>query len=117
VFDNRKTWFLDFDGTLVAQKSYHGDVDEILPTTIDFFNTIIKNDDFVIITTGREEANHKKRIEGFMKKFNLRYDLIICNLPTGPRIVINDTKPDGSITAYSYSIQRDKGINLEEINI
>ncbi len=111
--DTRKTWFLDFDGTIVYQKSYLKDEDYILPTTIDFFTNAVKENDFVIITTGREEY-HKERIEKFMKYFGLKCDLIICGLPTGVRILVNDMKPDGSITALSHNLVRDKGIDFEK---
>lgn len=109
--DTRKTWFLDFDGTIVYQKSYLKDEDYILPSTIDFFTNVVKENDFVIITTGREE-HHKERIKKFMKGFGLKCDLIICGLPTGLRILVNDMKPDGTKTAKSYNLERDAGINL-----
>jgi len=113
MIDKRKTWFLDFDGTIVYQKSYLKDEDYILPTTLDFFNDNIKENDFVVITTGREEY-HKERIKKFMKSFGLKCDIIICGLPTGVRIIINDTKPDGTKTAFSHNVTRDEGIlNLE----
>lgn len=113
--DSRKTWFLDFDGTIVLQKSHLSDTDQILPSTIDFFKTFVKEDDMVIITTARDENEHKDRILSFMKKHSLKCDLVICNLNTGPRILINDTKPDGSRTAYSVNVKRDEGISRENI--
>lgn len=112
--DKRKTWFLDFDGTIVYQKSYLKEDDHILPKTLDFFNNSIKEDDFVIITTGREE-HHKDRIEKFMKSFGLKCDLVICGIPTGSRIIINDKKPDGTKTAFSHNVVRDEGINFEDV--
>jgi len=107
--DNRRTWFLDFDGTIVYQKSYLSDEDHILPSTIEFFSSVVKKDDFVIITTGREEE-HRDRIKEFMSSYGLKCDHIICGLPTGLRIVINDQKPDGTKTAHSLNVVRDEGI-------
>jgi len=114
--DNRRTWFLDFDGTIVYQKSYLSSEDHILPSTIDFFSSVIKEDDFVVITTGREEA-HRDRIISFMSSYGLKCDQILCGLPTGPRIIINDSKPDGTKTAHSLNVNRDEGISyfFEEI--
>lgn len=106
-----KTWFLDFDGTLVFQKSHLSDDDFILSTTKEFFNNIVNKNDFVIITTGRD-ISHKRRIENFLNKNNIKFDLVLCGLPTGARILINDKKPDGSLTAYGYNLDRDKGIDL-----
>jgi hypothetical protein len=104
-----KTWFIDFDGTLVFQKSHMSDQDEILPGTKEFFNKIDK-DDYVIITTARNSVEHKERIAKFLISNNLKYDLIICDIPSGARILINDKKPDGTLTAYSFNLNRDEGI-------
>lgn len=112
MIDKRKTWFLDFDGTIVYQESYFKDEDRILPTTIDFFNNSIGENDFVVITTGREDC-HKDRIKNFMNSFGLKCDLVICGLPTGVRILVNDAKPDGTKTAFSHNVTRDEGINLD----
>ena len=39
--------------------------------------------------------------ERFLKENNVRYDHIIFNAGEGERIMINDMKPDGLVTAYS----------------
>lgn len=114
MIDKRKTWFLDFDGTLVEQRSYKSDEDYILEDTLHFFKNVVKNEDFVVITTGREEE-YRSRIESFMSKHGLKCDMIICGLPTGPRIVVNDIKPDGTKTAYSFNVKRDYGVKHDEI--
>lgn len=109
----KKTWFLDFDGTLVLQKSYLSEEDTILQSTFDLFEAI-KND-YIVITTARPQE-HKKRIIDFMKKYNLKFDEIICGLPTGPRVLINDKKNDGMKTAYSFNLERDRGIDIKELS-
>lgn len=113
--DSRKTWFIDLDGTLVLQKSHLSDQDYILPNTLDFFKNTIKEEDVVIITTGRSE-DQRQRIEDFFKANKMKFDRIICGLPTGLRILVNDNKPDGTITARSINVERDKGITTESIN-
>jgi len=111
--DKRKTYFLDFDGTLVYQKSYEQNEDIILPGTIDFFNNVVKEYDFVIITTARDKS-HKNRIEKFMRSFGLKCDLVICGISPGKRILINDKKPDGTKTAFSLNLERDKGLTIKD---
>jgi len=108
--DQPRTWFIDFDGTLVTQKSHMSSQDTILYGTKNFFENIIKKEDYVIITTARD-CEYKERIEQFFRLHNLKFDLIICNLPTGSRILINDKKTDGVFTAYAYNLERDKGID------
>jgi hypothetical protein len=112
--NNLKTWFIDFDGTLVLQKSHLSEEDYILPGTLDFFKDIVKENDFVVITTARGE-DHKNRIQEFLLKNKIKYNMIICGLPTGPRVVINDKKPDGTLTAYSVNLTRDIGIFTKEM--
>jgi hypothetical protein len=106
-----KTWFIDLDGTLVTQKSHMSSEDFILSATKSFFEKIVKEEDFVIITTGRT-CEDKERIEKFLEYHNLKFDLIVCGIPTGSRILINDKKPDGTLTAYAHNLERDKGIDL-----
>ena len=113
-----RTWFLDFDGTLVFQKSHVSDEDTILPGTKEFFEKVVRNDDCVVITTARKKEDHEERIIKFVKHHNIKCDKIICDLPSGKRILINDKKPDGMLTAHSHNLERDKGINIEDfINI
>lgn len=113
--DQRKTWFIDFDGTLVYQKSHLSEEDQILPSTLEFFQRIVKEEDCVVVTTARSENDHKERIRSFMDSNNLKCDFILCGVTSGIRILINDKKPDGSTTAYSLNTVRDQGINIEEI--
>lgn len=106
-----KTWFIDFDGTLVHHKSHHSDEDFILEGTKDFFKENVEEEDIVVITTAREHF-HKERIEKFLEKNEIKYNLVLCGLNSGARILINDKKPDGTITAYAYNLERDKGIKI-----
>lgn len=110
-----KTWFIDFDGTLVMQKSHMIDDDVILSGTKDFFEKVVQEDDCVVITTARDHT-HQKRIKDFFIKNEIRCDIILCGLPTGSRILINDKKPDGALTAYAHNLNRDEGIDLESFN-
>jgi len=38
------------------------------------------------------------------------YDQLVMGLPTGPRVLVNDAKPDGMKTAYAVNLVRDTGI-------
>ena len=77
---------------------------------------IIKEEDFVIITTART-CDDQERIQKFLQYHNLKFDLIVCGIPTGSRILINDKKPDGTLTAYAHNLERDKGIDLSLFEI
>jgi len=40
----------------------------------------------------------------------IEYDKIIYDMPNGERILVNDIKPSGLKTAYSYNLTRDTGL-------
>jgi hypothetical protein len=104
-----RTWFIDFDGTLVTQVSHMRDADVILDGTKAFFKEVVDELDHVIITTARK-CEDKERIERFLDSHGIRFNLVICGLPTGPRMLVNDKKPNGSLTAFAFNLDRDKGI-------
>jgi hydroxymethylpyrimidine pyrophosphatase-like HAD family hydrolase len=105
-----RTWFIDFDGTLVTQRSHMMETDTILEGTKAFFNEVVDELDHVIITTART-CDDKERIERFLESHGIRVDHVICGLPTGARMLVNDMKPDGTQTAYAFNLERDRGID------
>ena len=107
----QKTWFIDLDGTIILHGENLENNNILLEKSKIFFDQIDDNDVVVLTTARKKEEKHK--ILKFMEKHNLKCDEIICDLPTGSRILINDTKPSGYITAYSFSINRNEGIEIE----
>lgn len=105
--DLSKTWILDLDGTLVEHNGYKTGKDTILPGVVEFFQSAIDKDDYVLIITARE-TEFKGIAEKCLQENSIRYNQIIYDTPRGERILINDKKPwDGGIdTAYSYNIDR-----------
>lgn len=110
--DAPRTWFVDFDGTLVTQKSHMSETDTILDGTKAFFSEVVGELDHVIITTART-CSDKERIERFLESHGIRFDHVICGLPTGARMLVNDKKTDGTLTAFAFNLERDKGIDNE----
>ena len=45
----------------------------------------------------------------FLDDNGLRYDSAIFGVPHGERIVVNDNKPGGLLTAISWNVKRNKG--------
>ena len=102
-----KTWILDLDGTLLIHDGpYIMGKDQFLPGARAFLDSIPERD-MIIFLTARctYEKPHTLR---FLKENNVRYDHIIFNAGQGERIMINDMKPDGLITAYAVNTKRDR---------
>jgi hypothetical protein len=98
---------LDLDGTLVIHDGpYIMGKDQFLPGAREFLDSIPARD-IIIFLTARctYEKPHTLR---FLKENNVRYDHIIFNAGQGERIMINDMKPDGLITAYAVNTKRDR---------
>jgi hypothetical protein len=113
-----KTYFIDVDGTIVkhisndeidrmiAQNQF--DFEEILLPGIHELWKQFDRDDKIIITTARREA-HRTLTEKIFKTNNLRFDVMLMDLPSGPRILINDTPNMLYKKAIAINVKRDTG--------
>jgi hypothetical protein len=63
----------------------------------------------IIITTGRDEHLRLTTIRQLVKT-GIPYDHLIMGIGGGKRVLINDSKPDGTITAVAYSLERNSGL-------
>ena len=107
-----KTWILDLDGTLLLHDGpYIIGKDEFLPGAREFLDSIPQRDMIIFLTARSDyEKPHTMR---FLRENNVRYDHIIFNAGEGERIMINDMKPDGLVTAYAVNTERDRFCKTE----
>ena len=84
-----------------------------MPGAREFLESIPERD-MIIFLTARStyEKDHTMR---FLKENKVRYDHIIFNAGEGERIMINDMKPDGLVTAYAINTKRDRFCQTEFI--
>lgn len=111
----RKTWILDFDGTLVVHNGYKTGADRWLPGAKEFMLRI-PEEDFILILTAREKEAASKT-EAFLYQSGVRYDWIFYEMPMGERILLNDSKPSGLRMSYSIECCRNKGLEALKITI
>ena len=102
------TWLIDVDGTLVRHNGHKNGGDELLPGVKEFWNTI-PQEDVIILLSARSESERSLTAE-FLHSQSIRFDHMLFDMPTGERVVINDSKPKGLKTALSVNIPRDRGL-------
>lgn len=114
-----KTYILDIDGTILKHNGYKIDgFDTLLDGVREFFKTL-KEDDRVILLTARKSEDIPS-LEQFLREHGIIYHALLCDMPFGERILVNDIKPSGLKTAYAYNKGRDSAFNLvimEEENL
>lgn len=107
-----KTWILDLDGTILKHNGFLIDgFDSVLSKSRDFINALPKSDKIIIFTARSEK--YRGATTDFLKKENIRFDEILFDIPTGERIIFNDTKPSGLKTAYAVNLKRDAGVEIK----
>jgi hydroxymethylpyrimidine pyrophosphatase-like HAD family hydrolase len=114
-----KTIFCDIDGTLVkhsipSQASLPSHKMELLPGTIEKLSEWDSLGYTIILVTGRKESL-RSVTEKQLSEVGIFYDKLIMGIGSGERILINDKKPNGTITAHSINLKRNHG--LTEIKI
>ena len=116
-----KTIILDIDGTLIEHKGtlskatseYKAD-DKPLKGTIEKIDEWEGKGYKIVLITGRKESS-RPFTEKQLFDMNIFYDQLIMGVGGGVRYLINDKKPDGTLTAFGHSIERNKGIADLEI--
>lgn len=106
-----KTWILDIDGTLVVHNGHLKDGDKLLSGVKDFFENLSADDKVVLLTARKGE--YLEELKNFLQNNNIRYDYLLCDMPMGERILVNDRKPSGLNTAFAINKNRDEALNIE----
>ncbi|WP_019153826.1 HAD family hydrolase [Robertmurraya massiliosenegalensis] len=102
-----KTWIMDIDGTIVKHNGYKIDgKDTLLSGAKEFFQNLSDEDNIIFVTSRSEK--YKEVTEEFLDSQGIRFNQIIYDVPYGERILINDKKPSGLLTAHAINTLRDK---------
>ena len=111
------TIFCDIDGTLVTHckptEQFYNNL-ELLDGTIEKILEWDKKGYNIILTTGRKESL-RQITENQLNEVGIIYDQLVMGIGGGMRYLINDNKPDGTISAGHICLTRNEGI--KNINI
>jgi len=115
-----RTIFCDIDGTLIRHDSpeiaFRSDY-KMVPLT-GTLQKLLEWDRLgynIILTTGRRESM-REITEKQLAEVGIFYDQLIMGIGGGERYLINDTKPDGTVTATAINLSRNAGIYTMEAN-
>lgn len=109
-----KTWVFDVDGTLVIHNGHlRPQGDELLPGVKEFFASLPTQDAVVLLTARKKELG--PALEAFLTANGIRYDAILYGMPAGERILVNDCKPSGLLTAVAVNKKRDDALSIHTV--
>lgn len=108
-----KTIFIDIDGTICEYNFdvFTGKEDmKLLPGVLEKFAEWRKKKYNIILTTGR--GLDRETTEAQLARAGILYDQLVMGIGGGKRVLINDIKPDGYITAIAYCLPRNIGLEM-----
>jgi aminoglycoside phosphotransferase (APT) family kinase protein len=112
------TIFCDIDGTLIRHedRADYGRLPELLPGSREKLRAWIADGYRIVLCTARAAAD-KARLEAALAALEIPYHDLLCGLPSGIRVLVNDRKPQAIFAsqAMSLEIARDAGIGKLEI--
>lgn len=110
-----KTFFLDYDATLIVQNSENHEeivnnpAPELLPGTVEKINKWRAEGGYIVITTAREKIYRAQTIK-HLDMCGIYYDELLMGITSGLRILVNNSKKNGDLTAKSYSLPYNYGL-------
>lgn len=113
----RGTIFCDLDGTLIKHvpvPSETGEEVELIDGAAQRLREMRELGYHIVLTTSRPQS----KVFGVLDRLSaegLEFDQVICDLPVGPRHLINDSK-DNEVRAFAHVITRDEGIGGIDIS-
>ena len=108
--DKNPTLLVDLDGTLVFHNEKPlEDRDVFLPGAIEWLKDARRKGYFIVLTTARAYTACLP-IMKVLKGRGFIFDRILFELPTGPRILINDEAEAGVVKATAHNVPRNLGV-------
>jgi len=110
-----KTWVIDLDGVVLRHNAYLYGREEVLPGVWEFWDQV-RPQDVVVVMTARMESERESTLRT-LRLHGLRVDYALFGMPVGERVIINDIKPSGLVTAIAVNVPRDAGLGSLRVQI
>lgn len=105
---NKETIFVDLDGTLILFNIEPEQfTDRLVPSVMSYLIKKKAEGHWIVCTTARNEYHAYLAIKNAGIPLDF-FNRMICDLPRGKRILINDTE-DGKHTAVAINLVRNEG--------
>lgn len=112
------TIFCDIDGTLLEHEDVpsYAELPRLLDGSREKLARWAEDGYYIVLCTARKAADEQQLAEA-LEALEVHYHKLICGLPSGPRVLINDRKPSAIFTAqaHSFEIVRNAGITALEL--
>jgi len=113
----KKAIFCDIDGTILKHQGTTNGVitknPQLLDGVLERFDHWDERGYCIVLVTGRRESL-REITENQLRSFGLFWDYLIMGLGPGDRLLVGDNTPEGRITNFALSLERDKGFNQKD---
>ena len=113
---DEKTVFVDLDGTLIRHEpnpNYEVGEQTVLPQTVEIMRKLKYAGYYIVITTGRKQQEYV--IKQMLSRLQIPFDRLVSDLPSGPRILINDLKESRPFYEMAKQINGVRDVGLAGI--
>lgn len=113
-----KTWLLDVDGVIFHHNGYRDSLsfpETPLHGAVEFVRSLPPGDRIVLLTS--RDSSLRELTESSLRQGGIRFDHLVMGLPPGERILVNDMKPSGLVTAVAVNLERNQGLGSLRLKI
>ena len=113
-----KAVIFDIDGTLIRHQDRpdYSRLPELLPGSREKLCAWVVSGYRIVLCTARSTAD-RARLAAMLTALEIPYHDLICGLPGGMRVLINDRKPQAMFAAQALSVNRELGWDTSKVNV
>jgi hypothetical protein len=115
----QKTVFADIDGLLVIHNGEGASRQWLLPHKLvdgarEFLDALEREGVYIVLVTARKECVREDTVQQ-LRWMGLIYDQLVMGLGSGPRYLLNDSKPGQPETCFALTLERNAAIDVGRV--